>query len=319
MWPYIILFIAVLILIVLPLLMFVGIGRRFMQTVRRPESADEPMPSFIDISFYQNSPHRLVAEKGLEVMKTLPHEDVFIQSEDGLKLHAAYFPAPEESGKVVLGIHGFRSKAWHEYAPYIEFYHALGYSMLLPDDRAHGQSEGDYIGMGVLDRRDCISWAKYLVERFGKNVSILMHGVSMGGAAVLSASGEEDLPPQVQGIISDCGYTSFWDQIVFHIISRYKIPTFPVLNICEWYAKHYAGYDFHTITPLKQVTKAKVPILFVQGEKDFMVPAEMAQRLYEACTSRKRLLMVPEASHAESIALAPEEYHQAIKEFFNIG
>ena len=308
--------IAVVIVLVLTVGLFAMIGVGFMNTVKRPELSGAPMP--MDISFYENSPHKAAAERGMAYMKTVPSEEVWIESYDGLKLHGEFFPAPNgDNSKIVLGIHGFRSAARHEYGPYIEFYHSLGYSMLLPDNRAHGQSEGDYMGLGILDRLDCISWADYLVDTYGQDVQILLHGVSMGGATVLSAAGEETLPEQVFGIVSDCGFTSMKEQTI-DSLKKQGLPEFPFFNIVDFFCKTMAGYDLHSVTALEQVTKAKVPILFVQGMKDPFVTPENAQRLYDACASEKRLLLVDGAAHAESIAVAPEEYHQALIEFFDL-
>ena len=268
--------------------------------------------------FYQGSPHYKVSRAGMAVMKTLPCEDVYLTSRDGLRLHAYYFPAEGESKKFVLGIHGYRSYARPEFGPYIEFYRSLGWGMLLPDDRAHGPSEGKYIGFGVLDRLDCVDWAKYIVDRFGSDVKILLHGVSMGGSTVCAASGEEDLPKQVIGAVSDCAFSSAWEALDYQMDHMAKFKIKSVLPKVEKVCLKKAGFDFHRYSPLNQVKKAGVPILFVQGGRDQMVPSFMAEELYEACSSRKQLLMVEEAGHAESIALRPEEYHQAVREFFGI-
>ena len=105
--------------------------------------------------YYIGTPHYNVSQAGLKVMKTMEYQDKYITSRDGLKLHAYLFPAGTEAPrKFVIGIHGYRSYSRPEYAPFIEFYNSLGFSMLLPDDRAHRPSEGDYIGFGVLDRLD---------------------------------------------------------------------------------------------------------------------------------------------------------------------
>ena len=77
----------------------------------------------------------------------------------------------------------------------------------MTDARAHGKSEGEYIGFGVLDRFDAKKWIDYAIERFGENVNIFLHGESMGGATVLMAGGL-NLPKNVKGIISDCPITS---------------------------------------------------------------------------------------------------------------
>lgn len=315
-------FISIVVIVVIFLLIaFLGmcrmIGKRFLGNLRHKKPG-EKFNENIDISFYMNGPLPKLAEKGVEYMKSIPHEDVYIQSEDGIQLHGTLFLAPNNSSKYVVGIHGFQSKAWHEFAPHIEFYQSIGFGMLLPDDRGHGKSEGEYATMGVKDRRDCINWVNYLVDRFGKNIQVLLHGVSMGGATVLSASGEKDLPKEVIGVISDCGFTSPKESFECQIESMFHIPPqFPV-RVGQWYAKHKAHFDLEEAQPIDQVKCAKVPILFVQGSKDIMVPEYMAHKLYEACSSKKKLLIVPQANHGESIAYDPAGYHESIHTHFNI-
>ena len=305
-----------LVLFLFILLLFAGLffftGLQFKKLLTRSEKNE---PVAINISPLNNSPLKNITINGYKYMETLPYEDFFIQSFDELKLHARLYPAPIKSNKYVLGIHGFKSSSRKDFAPYIKFYHTMGYNILLTDNRAHGESEGKYLGMGVLDSFDCIDWAKFLVSHFGSNIEIFLHGISMGGATVLSASGSVSLPMQVKGIISDCGYTSMWEQVKLHITGYMKLPAFPFLNIGEFFCKHYAGYDFRTITPLKQVRKAKVPILFIHGENDQLVPVSMGKQLYKSCSSCKKLLLVPGAGHAESISIDSEACHKAIIEF----
>ena len=268
-------------------------------------------------SYYVDTPHYKVSREGMKILKTLPSEDKYITSRDGHKLHAYMFQADKPSKKFIIGIHGYRSYSRPEYAPYTEFYRKEGFNMFLPDDRAHAPSEGDYVGFGVLDRLDCVDWAKYVVETYGDDVEILLHGVSMGAATVLAASGEEDLPPQVKGIISDCGFTSAFEVLKFQLKNMAHLPSSDkVLPKVEKICSEKAGFNFHEYSAIEQIKKAKVPVLFVQGEKDNMVPAHMAKDLYEVCPTKKKLLMVKEAGHGESIAFAPEEYYQDIKEMF---
>ena len=270
-------------------------------------------------SYYVDTPHYKVSQAGLKVMKTYKSEDAYMESFDGLKLHAYVYPADEKPKKFVIGVHGYRSYARPEYAPYIEFYRSLGYSMLLPDDRGHAPSEGEYIGFGVLDRLDVIDWAKYIIKTYGEDVEIILHGVSMGGATVAAASGEESLPKQVKGIVADCGFTSGWNALHFQLKNMAHLPSNLILPKVEKILEKKTGYNLHDFSAIEQVKKAKVPMLFVQGEEDPMVPKHMAQELYDACSSEnKKLLMVPKAGHGESIAFAPDEYHEAIRELFGI-
>ena len=316
LWIWIVLAAAVVLLLGFIALCHI-IGTKFLRNLKRKEPGEKFDADF-DVSFYKNGPLPSLAAAEMEYMETLPHEDVSITSEDGLKLHATFFPAPDHSNRFVIGIHGFQSHAWNEFAPHIRFYQSIGFGMLLPDDSAHGYSEGQYITMGVRDRRDCICWAEYLIRRFGNDTRLLLHGVSMGGAAVLSASGENDLPQQVLGVVSDCGFISVKESLACQLRRMYHIPpAFPV-RVCQWFAAHRAGFDFMEARPVDQVRKARVPILFVHGKEDVIVPAFMAQKLFDACVSEKELLLVDHANHAESIAVDPDGYHQAIHRLFHI-
>ena len=301
----IILFIIIILIIMSPYFLF-----RFLFS--------KPKRSKKIPKYYIGTPHYIVSRKGMAYMQERSYQDVTITSRDGLKLHAYYFPCDQQTKKFVIGVHGYRSYAKPECGPYVQYYHSLGYNMLMVDDRAHAPSEGQYIGFGVLDRLDCVDWTHYLVNEYGEDIDILLHGVSMGGATVLSASGEDNLPVQVKGIISDCGYSSPWEILSYQLEHMMHLPVRPLLPLCEKICQKKAGFNFHDVTALKQVQKAKVPILFVQGTNDQMVPEYMAHDLYEACASPKRLLIVKDAGHGESIAFEPDHYHQAIEEHFHI-
>ena len=312
---YIILLLIVAILVIL--FVFHMTGKMFLRNLKRKNPGEE-FSANIDVSFYEHSPVRAMAQKGKEYMETLPCEDIYIKSRDGLKLHGMLFMQNPNSHRFLLGIHGFQSHAYDEFAPHFKYFEEKGFNMLLVDDRAHGYSEGDYITMGVKDRFDCVDWAKYIVERFGNEAQILLHGVSMGGASVLSASGEDDLPKQVIGTISDCGFSSVSEALYFEMKAFFHVTSKTLVRVCAWYAKHKAHFLFDDGEPIKQVQHAKVPILFVQGDIDHIVPAWMATKLYEACSSKKKLVMVANASHAESIAIDTKAYHDGIEEMFGI-
>ena len=311
-----------LIIIGILLILFLGlchlIGKQFLGNLKKRQPGEKFNVKNMDISFYTNGPLAKIAKNGLAYIDTLEKEDVYIESFDHLKLHGYLFMLNQNSKKFLIGVHGFQSHALNEFAPHIRYYQEKGFNLLLVDDRAHGYSEGEYITMGVKDRLDVINWAKYLVEEYGTDIKILLHGVSMGAATVLSTSSEKGLPTQVKGIISDCGFSSNEAAFANQIKTLYKINPNLILKICKWYAKHRAGFDFAEARPIDQVKNSRVPILFVQGVNDFMVPKQMAVDLYTACSSKKKLLLVEGANHAESIAINPNGYHRAIEELFDI-
>lgn len=267
----------------------------------------------VDISFYENSPHKAAVKAGKEYLAGCPFEEVSCDAVEGFKLHGLLYPSPQgDGGRVVIGFHGFKSSALSEYGPFAKRFHEMGWDLLIVDQRAHGRSGGDYCTMGIKERTDAVRWAEFAAARYPR---ILLHGVSMGAATVCCASGEA-LPPQVEGVVSDCAYASVRDIVSYQMKSIHNMPEFPIINACELFCKLKAGFDFKRFSPEEQVRKARVPILFVHGAKDQIVPAGSLRRLYDACASKKRLLEIPDANHGESIAVDPDRYFEAIRQMF---
>ncbi|PJH64195.1 alpha/beta hydrolase, partial [Salmonella enterica] len=105
-------------------------------------------------------------------------------------------------------VHGYQSNEQETFTIGRQFYEE-GYNVLTISLRAHGGSEGKYIGMGYLDKNDLLAWTHYLVNKYPES-NIFYHGTSMGGATVLMAAGME-LTNNVKAVVSDCAYTSIWE------------------------------------------------------------------------------------------------------------
>ena len=249
-----------------------------------------------------------------EYMLAQPHKDVYLTSEDGLRLHAVYFPGDGTSDKAVICLHGYTSEGMKDNIGLSDYYLKRGYRMFLVDARAHGQSEGQYIGFGCKDRFDVMKWIRWMVKECGSSVRILLHGTSMGGATALMTSGLP-LPKQVKGIISDCGFTS--PKYVFtHVLhTMYHLPAFPMIQLSDFINKRKAGYGLDECNAAREVRKAKVPILLIHGDADTFVPCYMCREIYENCASPKKMLIVKGAAHAESYYKNTKEYEKALNEF----
>ena len=290
-----------------------GIGM-FCFALKRPKKGPDPM------TMEDYSEHMTPFMKFLTVEKKWLFEHGFerveIKSHDGLTLKGILVYAPEESKKTVIAIHGYKNCGINEYSTYIRMYHEMGFNVLVPDDRAHGESEGKFITFAWWDRRDCIGWTKFAIEKFGKDSSVMLHGISMGSATVMNASGEADLPEQVKAIVSDCGYNKAWNQFA-HVLKRnFHLPQFPVMQVANVINKIFCKYDFRENNPVDQVKNAKVPILFIHGGDDDFVPTEMVYDVYNACSSEvKELHIFPGAAHAESYYVCHDDYVKVLKAF----
>lgn len=260
-----------------------------------------------------------------EWMMEQPHKDVWIRSQDGLKLHGTYFQGINSSeskndseypvyAKAVICFHGYTSQGLADYGSISNYYLKRGYNVLLVDQRAHGQSEGKYIGFGCMDRLDAQRWIEWMIQENGENVQILLHGNSMGGATVLMTGGLE-LPDQVKGIIADCAFTSPKEVFTHVLHSMYHLPAFPMIQIADVINRKQAGYGLDECNAAREVRKAKVPVLLIHGDADTFVPCRMCEEIYENCASPKTKLIVRGAGHCESYYRDREAYERAMDSF----
>ena len=256
------------------------------------------------------------ANEGLDWVDTQPQEAVRTVSRGGFELCGTLIPSPKPTQNVALCIHGFRSSWKMDYGASARFMQECGCHVLFPDNRAHGGSGGKFIGFGCTDRYDIISWCKYIEGRFGEDCRIMLVGISMGGAAVISAAGDADLPHSVCGVISDCPFSSGWEELAYQMKRMFGLPSFPILHTVDLMLRVFAGYSLRRQRPLDMVSGINVPLLLVHGLEDKFVPTEMSERLYSRAVCDKRLLLVRGAGHGVSYCIEPELYREAVSDLF---
>lgn len=254
--------------------------------------------------------------EGINWLRTTVHEDWFLTSFDNLLLHARFYENPNGDDRVALLCHGYHSSAEHDFGVIAQFYYEQGFHLLVIDQRSHEGSEGEYICFGVKERYDVVAWAKWLVLQRSPDVKIYLHGVSMGCATAVLAAALPDMPENLVGVVADCGFTNAYDQFAYIAKRDFSLPAFPFLNIIDAICKHRAGFSFRKVSTVKEMSKIKVPMLFIHGEKDNFVPVEHTHKNYAACTTKKDLLLVPNAGHALCFLMAPEEYKAKLLTFW---
>lgn len=244
-------------------------------------------------------------------------EEVTMTNDRGQLLKGYYFPAEKKSDVFVFCSHGYRSSGKGEYGKFTKFYHELGVNIFLVDHQSAGESEGDYIGFAYYEYQDGLKWLNYLTDRFGDDIQIFLHGISMGSATVMMMTGDIRLPQNVKFTIADCGFTTAWDEFAYNLDGLH-VPRQPLLGITNFISRRKAGYDFKEADALSRVKHARVPMLFIHGECDTLVPTRMGYELYDACNAPyKDLVIVDGAEHAESYRVNPEIYEEKVCEFID--
>lgn len=245
----------------------------------------------------------------------LNEQAVQIQTKDGLTLRGHALLNPTPTHKWVIALHGYQSNEDESLLISRHFYEA-GYNILTYGLRAHGQSDGQYIGMGYLDKEDLITWTEALVQKYPKS-EIYFHGTSMGGATVLFASGL-DLPENVKAIVSDCAYTSIWSIFSQEMKHRFNMGAFPVLYLAQAVGAIKAGYNIRKGHVAEYVAKSERPILFIHSKPDDFVPVSMVYELCEAKSQgEKELYLTEQGAHAEAKFAEPVTYYQRVLDFFD--
>ncbi len=245
-----------------------------------------------------------------ENLRNAPYEQIYIKNREGKQLAGKYYHNRDDAPIAVI-FHGYRGSSGSDPAGGYKIFCDLGINVLLPDQRAHGESVGRTITFGIKERFDCFDWVDYINERFN-SPDILLVGVSMGAATVLMASGEE-LPANVKAVIADCGYSSP-EKIIRKVISvDMRLPhklVFPFVRVAGWI---FGGFDVCSYDAITAVARTMLPVLIIHGEADDFVPCEMAYEIEKA--GKCQLYTVPDATHGMSYIYDTEKYTETVNRF----
>lgn len=257
----------------------------------------------------------LVDEWLVEVANNI--EDVAVESHDGYTLRGHTFFQNRETNDWVVLSHGYQATEDSLFTSARHYFKA-GYNVLTYDQRAMGNSEGEYITMGIEEQDDLITWLNALIAEHPE-ANIITHGESMGSATVLLALNSESYPEEVDVVIADSGYTSVWEVFESELYQRFNLDEFPFLYMAGLVGIPRVGINiFSEGNALEAVSQANTPTLFIHGSADKFVPTPMVDELYTAHPSdKKEKLVIEGAGHTESKYLDPEIYYETIFNFIN--
>lgn len=252
-------------------------------------------------------------EKAEKWLKTVKSEKIRITN-DGIKLHGIFLD--QKSDRSVIIVHGYSAKLKYRLldAP---FWYKEGFNVLLIDLRAHGESSGRYVTMGIWEAQDLVKWTQWL-SRYTNGSRIILNGTSMGAATVLNTTALK-LPPNVVGVVSDCSYTTMRD-VVHHLFRRYALlPGWLVIGLGEGFCRCFGKFSLYKNGPIYSVRKATIPALFIHGTNDKFVPTWMVDKLYENYAGPKKLVKIQGAGHAMSSCYDRPKYEKALRKLIDLA
>lgn len=244
----------------------------------------------------------------------VPSEDWELTTSDGRKVVATHLLPDNPGEKWAVLVHGYGRD--QRYAgDYAEKYLERGYHVLTPDLCASGKSEGQYITMGVKESEEVALWTQEIAAKHPE-AEIVLHGVSMGAATVLMAAAREDTV-NLSAVIEDCGYTSAYEMFSEQLGVIFGLPPFPIMDFVDVVSGLKTGARISEAAPIKVMGRIKVPVLFIHGSEDKLVPPIMMEELYAVCKARKEKFVVKGAGHGDAMKDDGETYWRNIFVFLS--
>lgn len=244
-----------------------------------------------------------------ELPTDLTGRAVQFPSSSGTTIHGWLIQGREGEGAVIL-MHGVRANRL-SMLDRARFLARAGYSVLLFDFQAHGESAGQHITFGYLESRDAQAAVDFLRATLPRE-KIGVLGVSMGGAAFLLAS-----PPlNVNAVVFEMVYPTMEQAIANRLKIRLGEWAGVLTPLLSWQFKPRLGVGTGALRPIDHAGEITAPKLFIAGAEDRHTTLEESRRFFTAAAEPKELWVVDGARHDDLHALARDEYERRVLSFF---
>lgn len=238
-------------------------------------------------------------------------EEYTITSFDGYIQNVIYIPAAEPSDKYIIISHGYSGCRLGS-VKYLHLFRELGFNAIMYDDRGHGTNPKSPCFMGFKESRDLMNMINHVYERFGDNITLGLHGESMGSALTNNAL---QYSPHISFIVSDCGYNDLEKLIGYLINKQIHFPRW-FAQTAGLFSKIIYEYSFNEVSPIKYVSTTTVPICFFHGKDDDFIPCYHAEEMHKAAACNySELHIIPGAGHASCVLVDEENYKSIVKNF----
>ena len=262
-------------------------------------------PGHMTEAYY--APYAEKTKKALEKLRSIPFSELTCRADDGVLLTGRLWGPP---GKTVILAHGFRSIPDNPLAVQAVFFAERGWSVLLPDERAHGGSGGRFCTMGILESGDLCRWSELLRTEHGAE-RIAVYGLSMGAAATAYASDRI----AADRIVLDCPFESPAGQMT-RLCRKKKLPAFLLIPASKLISRLLCRADFGRRTE-DTLSKTKIPALFICGTADSTVPPAGVRAMSDACPTSAGCVLVEGAEHSVAFPAGGDELADRVERFIS--
>jgi hypothetical protein len=245
-----------------------------------------------------------------------PAPMVQLRATDGAVLKAWFLTPPAHPAGCVILLHGIadsRESGLGLAAILVQ----EGYAVLLPDSRAHGESGGELVTYGLLEKTDVLGWADWLRNAGCSRIFGL--GESLGAAILIQAAAER---PAFDAIVAECPFSNLRAIAAERVVQFLGRPT-PLwrslapafVQSAAVYAQVRYGIDIDGVSPLAAARHLRTPLLLIHGLEDRNI-APWHSRALAGANANATLWLVPGAGHTNASAVDPAEFRRRVLEWF---
>jgi fermentation-respiration switch protein FrsA (DUF1100 family) len=239
----------------------------------------------------------------------LPIIATTIPSESGTTLATWYIPAADSHATIVL-LHGIRADR-RSMLGRARLFRKAGYAVLMIDMQAHGESPGENITVGYLEKHDVRAAVKFAREKNpGHRIAVV--GQSLGAAAAILAS-----PLDIDAVVLESAFPTIADAVHNRISRRLGPLSYIISPILIKDVELRSGISSTEIAPIDHIAQLGCPVLIASGESDDHTTIADAQNLFTAAREPKQLAIFPAAAHVDLLAHDPETYEREVLPFLN--
>lgn len=217
-------------------------------------------------------------------------EEVSITSQSGTEIAAWLFPVRNPRATVIL-VHSIRGDR-RTMLPRARLLRARNFATLLIDLQAHGESAGEHITMGYLERHDVLAAVEFVKLR-APDQPVALIGKSLGGASALLAA------PEVDAMVVESVYPTIQDAVHDRVGAQLGPLHYLVAPLLLCQLKPRLGVAPTQLRPIDMVSQIHCPVLIATGDADLHTPLKETRRIFEAANEPKRMVVFKDAAHVD--------------------